>query len=177
MVTSHTYLNKPAAFCWTNLQLFAASLFKYVWAFLTTRPYRVKSNLKHSVNISLSFTKSLPSILIQKSILTLYTEAALELKWPSFFPYINVRGGSKNPPASRIVHIAAVTNDWKLATLQLFEEGSSYFEEHLWMTASERIKFFFTKSIGGKNKIVIFEAFISSRSHFVECEANSGKQF
>ena len=45
----------------------------------------------------------------------------------------------KNLAASRMVHIAAVTNCWKLATLQLLEEGSSYFVEHRSMAASERI--------------------------------------
>ena len=46
---------------------------------------------------------------------------------------------SKNPAASRMVHIAAVTNCWKPATLQLLEEGSSYSVEHSSMAASERI--------------------------------------
>ena len=45
----------------------------------------------------------------------------------------------KNPAASRMIHIAAVNNCWKLATLQLLEEGSSYFVEHRSMVASERI--------------------------------------
>ena len=62
--------------------------------------------------------------------------------------------GSKNPAASRMVYTTAVINDWKPSTLQLFEEGSSYFVEHCLMTASERITFF-TLPIGGKNKIVI----------------------
>ena len=46
---------------------------------------------------------------------------------------------SKNPAASRMVHIAAVTNCWKPATLQLFQDGSSYFVEHSSMAAFERI--------------------------------------
>ena len=46
---------------------------------------------------------------------------------------------SKNPAASRMVHIAAVTKGWKPATLQLLEEGSSYFVERRSMAASERI--------------------------------------
>ena len=66
-----------------------------------------------------------------------------------------------NPAASRMVHITAVMNDWK--PLQLFEEGNSYFVEHLPMVASERIKFF-TQS---KNKVAISEAFISSCSYFL----------
>ena len=49
--------------------------------------------------------------------------------------------GSKNPAASRMVHIAAVTNDWKPSTLQLLDVGSSCFVEHCSMTASERINF------------------------------------
>ena len=70
-------------------------------------------------------------------------------------------------------HISALINVWKPVTLQLFEEGKSTFVDHLLMAASEIIKFF-TQSIGGKNKVVISEAFISS---FVECEANRSKQF
>ena len=70
-------------------------------------------------------------------------------------------------------HISALINVWKPATLQLFEEGKSTFVDHLLMAASEIIKFF-TQSIGGKNKVVISEAFISS---FVKCEANRSKQF
>ena len=81
----------------------------------------------------------------------------------------NVRGGSKNSAPTRMVHIAAVTNDWKLAILQLCGEGSSYFVEHLPMAATERIKLF-TKSIWGKSKVVISEVFIRSCSHFVKCE-------
>ena len=53
------------------MQLLAAGLFKYASAFVTTRPLRFKNDLKHSINISLSFIKSLLSILIQKSIETL----------------------------------------------------------------------------------------------------------
>ena len=45
-----------------------------------------------------------------------------------------------------MVHIAAVTNDWKPATVQLFGEGNSYFVENLLMAAFEIIKFF-TQSI------------------------------
>ena len=41
-----------------------------------------------------------------------------------------------------MVHIAAVINGWKPATLQLFEEGSSCFVDHLSIAASERNKFF-----------------------------------
>ena len=78
-----------------------------------------------------------------------------------------------------MVHITAVINDWKPATLQLFEEGSSCFVEYLLMAASERIKLF-TQPIGGKNKVVISETFISSWSHFcwmwIECEVNWNKQ-
>ena len=69
-----------------------------------------------------------------------------------------------NRAASRmVVHITAVMNGWKPVTLQLFEEGNSYFVEHLPMVASERIKFF-TQS---KNKVAISEAFISSCSYFL----------
>ena len=46
---------------------------------------------------------------------------------------------SKNPAASRMFHIAAVTKGWKPATLLLLEEGSSYFVECRSMAASERI--------------------------------------
>ena len=70
-----------------------------------------------------------------------------------------------------MVLIAAVTNDWKPATLQLFGEGSSYFVEHLLMAASERVKFF-TQSTWGKNKVVISKGFIRSCSNFVKCEAS-----
>ena len=61
--------------------------------------------------------------------------------------------------------MAAGINGWKPATLQLFEEGKLYFIEHLSMAASERIKCF-TQSNGGKNKLVVSEALISSCSHF-----------
>ena len=64
-----------------------------------------------------------------------------------------------------MVLIAVVINGWKPATLQLFEEGSSYFAEHLSMAASERIKSF-TQSIAVTNKVVISKAFISGCSHF-----------
>ena len=43
---------------------------------------------------------------------------------------------SKKAAASRMVHIAAVTTGWKPATLQLPEEGSSYFLKHRSMAAS-----------------------------------------
>ena len=74
-------------------------------------------------------------------------------------------GGSRNPAASRMEHIAAVINGWKPATLLPFEKGSSYSVEHLLMAASERSKCF-TQAIGGKNKVVISVGFISSCSHF-----------
>ena len=45
---------------------------------------------------------------------------------------------SKNPAASMMVHIGAVTTGWKPATLQLLEERSPYFLEHRSMAASER---------------------------------------
>ena len=47
-----------------------------------------------------------------------------------------------------------------------------HFVEHLSMTASERIKFF-TKSIGGQNKVVISEAFISGCSNVKRIQASS----
>ena len=70
-----------------------------------------------------------------------------------------------NLAASRMEHILELINVWKPATLQLFEEGRLNFVDHLSMAASRRIMFF-TQSVGGKNKVVISEAFMSSCSHF-----------
>ena len=76
-------------------------------------------------------------------------------------------------------HCSSYYSGWKPATLQLFQEGSSYFVEHLLMVASKRIKFFM-QSIRGKNKVVISKALISSRSHFdrigSKCKGNWSKQ-
>ena len=76
-------------------------------------------------------------------------------------------------------HCSTNYNSWKPATLQQFQEGSSYFAEHVSMAVSERIKFF-TQSNGGKNKVIISKTFISSCSHLCwmwkECEANWSKQ-
>ena len=58
-------------------------------------------------------------------------------------------------------HCSSNYNGWKSATLQLIQEENSYSIEHLSMAASEGIKFF-TQSTGGKNKVVISQACISS---------------
>ena len=61
----------------------------------------------------------------------------------------------------------------------LFQERKLLFCRTILMAASERIKVF-TQSIGGKNKIVISEAFIRGCSHFCEmwseCGASRSKQ-
>ena len=73
--------------------------------------------------------------------------------------------GSRNLAESRMEAISALINIWKPATLKLFEEGIFNFADQLSMAASERIKSFM-HSIGGKNKVVISEAFTSSCFHF-----------
>ena len=64
--------------------------------------------------------------------------------------------------ASWMVLIAVVINGWEPATLQLFEEGSSYFVEHLSMAACR------THFNADTNKVVISKAFISGCSHFCQ---------
>ena len=49
--------------------------------------------------------------------------------------------GSMNSATSKMVRIAVVVNGKTPVTLQLFEEGSSDFVEHLLMVAFQRIKF------------------------------------
>ena len=61
-----------------------------------------------------------------------------------------------------MVLIAVVINGWEPATLQLFEEGSSYFVEHLSMAACR------THFNADTNKVVISKAFISGCSHFCQ---------
>ena len=65
--------------------------------------------------------------------------------------------------------------------LQLWNslKNEALFCRKLLMAASGRVKLF-TQPIGGKNKVVISEAFISGCSHFcwmwIECEVNWDKQ-
>ena len=61
-----------------------------------------------------------------------------------------------------MVLIAVVINGWETATLQLFEEESSYFVENLSMAACR------THFDADTNKIVISKALISGCSHFCQ---------
>ena len=60
-----------------------------------------------------------------------------------------------------------------MCNFRALSEGSSYSVEHILMAASESIKFF-TQFLGGKNKVVISEAFISSCSHFCQMQSECG---